>query len=103
MVFAIGRTVAGAMAAKAEIVMGRITDGPFAGLVGEMKDGDTAALGQVHQPERLWFRQGDLALNGFNPHKCLERRVSGAWHGGRAHGPAGMAGLAGFAWGARLG
>ncbi len=60
-------------------------------------------LGRSTSRKRLRFRQGDLALNGFSPHKGLERRVSGARHGGRAHGPAGMAGFAGLARGARFG
>ena len=81
-VFAVGRLIARGVAAEAEIFRAWIADRPFAGFVGEMKDGDAAALRQVYQPERLRFRQGDLALNGFNPHKSLERRVSGARHGG---------------------
>src|SRR5688572_20091484 len=56
-VFAVGRLIARAVAAEAEIFRAWIADGPFAGFVGEMKNGDAATLGQVHQPERLRFRQ----------------------------------------------
>jgi hypothetical protein len=48
MVFAVGRLIARGVAAEAEIFRTWIADGPFAGLVGEVKDGDAAALGQVH-------------------------------------------------------
>ena len=47
-VFAVRRLIARGVAAEAEIFRAWIADRPFAGFVGEVKDGDAAALGQVH-------------------------------------------------------
>ena len=47
----------GALAAEAEFFGARIADRPFAGLVGEMEDGDAAALRQVDEAHRLRLRQ----------------------------------------------
>ena len=65
-IFAIGRFIARGVAAETEILSAWIANGPFAGFVREMKDGDTATLRQVHQPQRLGLRQSDLALHGLN-------------------------------------
>ena len=59
------------MATEAEILRAWIADRPLAGLVREMKDGDTAALGQINKTKGLWLRQGDLALHRFDPHKSF--------------------------------
>ena len=56
-IFAIGRTITGPVAAEAEIIMGRVTDGPFAGFLGQMQNGDATILWQIHQTQGLGFRQ----------------------------------------------
>src|SRR5437762_1839528 len=59
-IFAIGRAIARLVTAEAEILSSRVADRPFAGLIGEMKDGHPAILWQINQAQRLRLgnRQG---------------------------------------------
>ena len=103
MVLAIGRASPWPMAAKAEILVARIADRPFAGLVGEMQDGDPAAFRQIDEAHRLRFRQRLLARLDIGPQHRLQGVRSGRRHAGRGALPAaGEARFALFARCARL-